>query len=208
MVFHDDLLLYRWEAHIWGRAVNKGPGKQIYLGGFITPEEAAEAHDLAALQLQGPNAKTNFHISRWVCTAGLKRSALPLITELTRSLAQCICRAVPQLDVVPRYSEWLATLQATPSEDNLPLQLRRAGMFKRCSDRQKTAPPVGMHFAQPEPDTPLNTDAKARLSRASDSTQTAEVSPSNVQVNPMIRAHLPKSSVSHRGGSLWQKEEP
>lgn len=54
----------RWEAHIWGRALNKGPGKQIYLGGFVTPEEAAEAHDLAALQLQGPTAKTNFHISK------------------------------------------------------------------------------------------------------------------------------------------------
>ena len=66
-------------------------------------------------------------------------------------------------------------------------------MFKRCSDRQKTAPPVGMHFAQPEPDTPLNTDAKARLSRASDSTQTAEVSPSNVQVNPGIRAICPQA---------------
>lgn len=30
----------------------------------MTPEEAAEAHDLAALQLQGPTAKTNFHISK------------------------------------------------------------------------------------------------------------------------------------------------
>ena len=86
----DTLLFCRWEAHIWGRAVNKGPGKQIYLGGFVTPEEAAEAHDLAALQLQGPNAKTNFHISRWVCTAGLKWTALLLITLLMRSLAQCI----------------------------------------------------------------------------------------------------------------------
>ena len=60
--------MLRWEAHIWGRAINKGPGKQIYLGGFVTPEEAAEAHDLAALQLQGPSAKTNFHIGRYTAS--------------------------------------------------------------------------------------------------------------------------------------------
>ena len=75
------LPFHRWEAHIWGRAVNKGPGKQIYLGGFVTPEEAAEAHDLAALQLQGPNAKTNFHISRWVYAAGLNRSSLTVTSQ-------------------------------------------------------------------------------------------------------------------------------
>jgi hypothetical protein len=42
-----------------------------------------------------------------------------------------------------RYSEWLATLQATPPEDNLALQLRRAGMFKRCTDKAKGDPEVG-----------------------------------------------------------------
>ena len=57
-------LCCRWEAHIWGRTVVGGPGKQIYLGGFVTPEEAAEAHDIAAVQLQGANAKTNFHLSK------------------------------------------------------------------------------------------------------------------------------------------------
>ena len=39
-------------------------GKQAYLGGYSTEEEAAEAHDVAALKCHGLKAKTNFHISR------------------------------------------------------------------------------------------------------------------------------------------------
>ena len=44
-------------------------GKQAYLGGYSTEEEAAEAHDVAALKCHGLKAKTNFHISR--CSPGL-----------------------------------------------------------------------------------------------------------------------------------------
>ena len=50
----------RWEAHVWVRE----DGKQAYLGGYSTEEEAAEAHDVAALKCHGLKAKTNFHISR------------------------------------------------------------------------------------------------------------------------------------------------
>ena len=50
----------RWEAHVWVRE----SGKQAYLGGYASEEEAAEAHDVAALKCHGLKAKTNFHISR------------------------------------------------------------------------------------------------------------------------------------------------
>ena len=39
-------------------------GKQAYLGGYASEEEAAEAHDVAALKCHGLKAKTNFHLSR------------------------------------------------------------------------------------------------------------------------------------------------
>ncbi|KAK9837035.1 hypothetical protein WJX81_008506 [Elliptochloris bilobata] len=51
----------RWEAHVWVRE----EGKQAYLGGYSTEEEAAEAHDVAALKCHGLRAKTNFHLSRY-----------------------------------------------------------------------------------------------------------------------------------------------
>ena len=53
-------LLCRWEAHVWVRE----SGKQAYLGGYASEEEAAEAHDVAAIKCHGLKAKTNFHISR------------------------------------------------------------------------------------------------------------------------------------------------
>ena len=55
----------RWEAHVWVRE----DGKQAYVGGYSTEEEAAEAHDVAALKCHGLKAKTDFHISR--CFPGL-----------------------------------------------------------------------------------------------------------------------------------------
>ena len=42
-------------------------GKQAYLGGYASEEEAAEAHDVAALKCHGLKAKTNFHLSRHAC---------------------------------------------------------------------------------------------------------------------------------------------
>lgn len=44
----------RWEASLW---LN---GRQLYLGGFDTQEDAAHAYDLAALACKGPNATVNF----------------------------------------------------------------------------------------------------------------------------------------------------
>lgn len=54
-------------------------GKQAYLGGYSTEEEAAEAHDVAALKCHGLKAKTNFHISRCLLIRFAQRShTLPL----------------------------------------------------------------------------------------------------------------------------------
>ncbi|BDA49877.1 probable AP2-like ethylene-responsive transcription factor AIL1 [Coccomyxa sp. Obi] len=44
----------RWESSLW---LN---GRQVYLGGFATEQEAAHAYDLAALGCKGPSAEINF----------------------------------------------------------------------------------------------------------------------------------------------------
>ncbi|XP_004231231.2 ethylene-responsive transcription factor WRI1 [Solanum lycopersicum] len=51
----------RWEARI-GRVYGN---KYLYLGTYSTQEEAAAAYDMAAIEYRGPNAVTNFDISRY-----------------------------------------------------------------------------------------------------------------------------------------------
>ncbi|CAH9114029.1 unnamed protein product [Cuscuta europaea] len=51
----------RWEARI-GLVTGS---KYLYLGTFGTEEEAAAAYDMAALELKGPNAITNFQIKAY-----------------------------------------------------------------------------------------------------------------------------------------------
>ena len=47
----------RWESHIWDS------GRQLYLGGFSTEEEAARMYDTAALRMRGKEATLNFRES-------------------------------------------------------------------------------------------------------------------------------------------------
>ena len=52
-------LTQRWEASLWLT------GKQLYLGGFESEEDAAHAYDLAALACKGRGVPTNFPASKY-----------------------------------------------------------------------------------------------------------------------------------------------
>ncbi|CAA0809075.1 AP2-like ethylene-responsive transcription factor ANT [Striga hermonthica] len=63
----------RWQARIGRVAGNK----DLYLGTFSTQEEAAEAYDIAAIKFRGPNAVTNFNMSRYDVDKIMTSNALP-----------------------------------------------------------------------------------------------------------------------------------
>ena len=65
-------------------------GKQAYLGGYASEEEAAEAHDVAALKCHGLKAKTNFHLSRHACPSGHLSGGNRMLA-LSASCRACLC---------------------------------------------------------------------------------------------------------------------
>ncbi|XP_078179882.1 AP2-like ethylene-responsive transcription factor AIL5 isoform X2 [Carex rostrata] len=54
----------KFQARI-GRVGESRETKDIYLGTYDTEEQAAEAYDIAAIELRGPNAVTNFDVSTY-----------------------------------------------------------------------------------------------------------------------------------------------
>ncbi|OEL24878.1 AP2-like ethylene-responsive transcription factor AIL1 [Dichanthelium oligosanthes] len=61
----------KWQARI-GRIGESRGTKDIYLGIFEIEEEAAEAYDIAAIELRGVHTVTNFEISNY-CEDGLRK---------------------------------------------------------------------------------------------------------------------------------------
>ena len=59
----------RWEAHIWEER------RQIHLGSFATPEDAARSYDRAALRFRGLDADLNFDIKNYRNDIWLKNGA-------------------------------------------------------------------------------------------------------------------------------------
>jgi len=51
----------RWEAHAWSARLKK----QVYLGGFETEEDAAEAHDIFSLKCKKDKAVLNFSVGSY-----------------------------------------------------------------------------------------------------------------------------------------------
>ena len=89
---------FSWEAHVWV----SDEGKQAYLGGYATEEEAAEAHDVAALKCQGPKARTNFPVTRYAsllsCLASVPLPELVMSTTVP-PLTRASLRSAPDGDV-------------------------------------------------------------------------------------------------------------
>ena len=63
-------MTFRWESSLW---LN---GRQVYLGGFATEEEAAKSYDLAALGCKGPTAETNFPAADYAAQLSADLAAL------------------------------------------------------------------------------------------------------------------------------------
>ncbi|KAJ3677354.1 hypothetical protein LUZ60_003078 [Juncus effusus] len=70
----------KFQARI-GRVGESRETKDIYLGTFETEEEAAEAYDIAAIELRGRNAVTNFGISNYFENSSVKLLEPPSATS-------------------------------------------------------------------------------------------------------------------------------
>ena len=75
----------KWEAHIWD------DGKQIHLGSFVTPEEAAAVYDRAGIAFRGAKATTNFPAENYDKDELLLRFQMGLVSkdELVKLLRGC-----------------------------------------------------------------------------------------------------------------------
>ncbi len=73
-------MTFRWESSLW---LN---GRQVYLGGFCSEEEAARAYDLAALGCKGPSAEINFPAADYVKELSTELVGLSQVLHLQDTL--------------------------------------------------------------------------------------------------------------------------
>lgn len=67
----------RWESSLWL------DGRQEYLGGFATEDDAAKAYDLAVLGCKGPSAEVNFPAADYARTLSTDLAGLSQVGALT-----------------------------------------------------------------------------------------------------------------------------
>ena len=82
-------LTYRWESSLWLS------GRQVYLGGFGSEEEAARAYDLAALGCKGLGAEINFPATDYAKELATDLAKLSQVSSLQGSVD--LLRACPYM---------------------------------------------------------------------------------------------------------------
>lgn len=88
-------LTQRFEAHFWdssyerpkSKSGKRRKGRQVYLGGYITEEDAARAYDKAAIAYIGSNATLNFPVEEYQdhINENKEKSAEEVVSELRRN---------------------------------------------------------------------------------------------------------------------------
>ena len=121
-------MTYRWESSLW---LN---GRQIYLGGFATEEEAARSYDLAALGCKGPTAETNFPAADYAAQLSADLAALSPVRACC--IAPLPCRATLMCPIT-----WPSC--AGLQEEVISWVRRRSNAFARGKSRFREGRPVG-----------------------------------------------------------------
>ena len=90
---------HRWESSLWL------DGRQVYLGGFATEDDAAKAYDLAVIGCRGPSAELNFPEADYSQILSTDLAGLSQVGALAMS---CVAR-------VMRYPTTLLPLTGQPA---------------------------------------------------------------------------------------------